>query len=234
MKISFKWLKDYVTLEAEPEKIAELLTGCGLEVESLDRFQSVKGGLEGVFIGEVMTCIKHPDSDHLSLTTVDIGQESRLNIVCGAPNVAAGQKVAVAVAGTTLYYNDKEVSIRKSKIRGAVSEGMICAEDELGLGTGHEGIMVLHPSAKNGMPAKEYFKVYEDVIFEIGLTPNRSDAVSHIGIARDLAAVMNAFALRDRAEKKVALKLPDISSFRQDNNSRKIDVIIEDSEACPR
>jgi phenylalanyl-tRNA synthetase beta chain len=234
MRISLNWLKDYLNLELESEQIAELLTGCGLEVENLDPFQSVKGGLEGVFVGEVMTCVKHPDSDHLSLTTVDIGVDNLLHIVCGAPNVAAGQKVAVAVTGTTLYLNDKEVRIQKSKIRGEVSEGMICAEDELGLGIGHEGIMVLDPSAKTGMPAKEYFKVYEDVIFEIGLTPNRSDAVSHFGIARDLVAVMNTLAMRDHKGAFSSLHLPDVSSFRQDNNKRKIDVIIEDSGACPR
>lgn len=235
MRISLNWLKDYVKLELEPEKIAELLTGCGLEVESLEKFYSVKGGLEGVFIGEVITCIKHPDSDHLSITTVNIGSGELLQIVCGAPNVASGQKVAVAAVGATLFFNDQEVRIQKTKIRGEFSEGMICAEDELGLGSSHTGIMVLDPSAKPGMPAKEYFNVYEDVIFEIGLTPNRSDAVSHFGIARDLVAVLNTLALREDSDKnRITLKLPDVGSFRQDNDKRKIEVIIDDSEACPR
>ena len=235
MRISLNWLKDYVNLELDPENIAELLTGCGLEVESLEQFQSIKGGLEGVFIGEIKTCVKHPNSDHLSLTTVDIGSEDLLYIVCGALNVAAGQKVAVAVVGSTLFFNDQEVRIQKTKIRGEVSEGMICAEDELGLGTSHEGIMVLDPSVKPGMPAKEYFKIYEDVIFEIGLTPNRSDAVSHFGIARDLVAVLKTLARRDLSGiKNISLKLPDVSSFKPDNNKRNIAVVIEDSEACPR
>ncbi len=235
MKISLNWLKDYINLELDPENIAELLTGCGLEVESLERFQSVKGGLEGVFIGEIKTCVKHPDSDHLSLTTVDIGAEGLLHIVCGASNVTTGQKVAVAVVGSTLFFNDQEVRIQKTKIRGEVSEGMICAEDELGLGASHEGILVLDPSAKPGMPAKEYFKVYEDVIFEIGLTPNRSDAISHFGIARDLVAVLKTLARRDLSGiNNSSLKLPDVSSFKPDNDKRHIAVIIEDSEACPR
>ena len=235
MKISLNWLKDYVNLELDPENIADLLTGCGLEVESLERFQSVKGGLEGVFIGEIITCVKHPNSDHLSLTTVDIGTDELLHIVCGAPNVATGQKVAVAVVGSTLFFNNQEVQIQKTNIRGEVSEGMICAEDELGFGSSHEGIMVLDPSAKPGMPAKKYFKVYEDVIFEIGLTPNRADALSHFGIARDLVAVLKTLARRNLSGiSNISLKRPDVSSFKPDNNKRSIAVVIEDSEACPR
>lgn len=235
MKISLHWLKDYLNIELEPENISELLTGCGLEVESMERFQSVKGGLEGVFIGEIKSCVKHPGSDHLSLTTVNVGPDNLLHIVCGAPNVEAGQKVAVAVVGTTLYFNDREVKIQKTKIRGEVSEGMICAEDELGLGASHQGIMVLDPSAKPGMPAKEYFNVYEDVIYEIGLTPNRSDAVSHFGVARDLFAVLKTLSRNDLSPvKNISLKLPDVSSFKQDNNNRSIAVIIEDPVACPR
>jgi phenylalanyl-tRNA synthetase beta chain len=235
MKISLNWLKDYLTVEPDAEKIAGLLTGCGLEVENLEPFQSVKGGLDGVYIGEVITCVKHPNSDHLSLTTVDAGGPELLHIVCGAPNVAAGQKVAVAMIGTTLYFKDQEIIIQKTKIRGEVSEGMICSEDELGLGTSHQGILVLDPSALPGMPAKEYFKVYEDVIFEIGLTPNRSDAVSHFGIARDLVAVLKTLAIQKRSGvEKYSLKVPDVSSFKTDNEKRKIEVIIEDPDACPR
>ena len=162
MKISYNWLKEYAKVDISPEKMSELLTGCGLEVESLERWSPVKGGLEGIVVGEVLTCIKHPDSDHLSLTTVNIGNETPLKIVCGAQNVAAGQKVAVATLGSTLYMNDKELKIQKTRIRGEVSEGMICAEDELGLGTSHDGIMILDPSAIPGIPGKEYFQIEED------------------------------------------------------------------------
>ncbi|MCX6304830.1 MAG: phenylalanine--tRNA ligase subunit beta [Bacteroidetes bacterium] len=236
MKISYNWLQQYHDLDLSPDKVAEMLTGCGLEVESQESFQSVKGGLKGVFIGEVLTCDKHPNSDHLSITTVDIGAGSEpLKIVCGAANVAKGQKVAVATLGTTLYFQDKELTLQRTKIRGEVSEGMICAEDELGLGTSHAGIMVLEPSAVAGMPASEYFKVEEDVAFTIGLTPNRVDASSHLGVARDLVAVANNFG---RAEPVGAtrkyIKIPDISTFRADNDNRHIDVIVEDPEACPR
>src|SRR6185295_18496451 len=185
MKIAYNWLKEYVNIELQPEKTGELLTDCGLEVESIEAVETVKGGLKGMIIGEVKTKEKHPDADRLNITTVDIGTGTLLQIVCGAANVEAGQKVVVATIGATLYpTNGEPFEIKKSKIRGQLSEGMICAEDEIGLGTSHEGIMVLEADAKIGTPAKEYFKVTEDEVLEIGLTPNRADAASHIGTAR--------------------------------------------------
>ena len=230
MKISYNWLKKYIDINFEPLKLSELLTDCGLEVEGLEKYQSIKGGLEGVVIGEVITKEKHPNADKLSLTTVDVGSDKLLNIVCGAPNVAAGQKVIVATIGTTLYFEDQSFEIKKTKIRGEISEGMICAEDELGLGTSHEGIMILDPNAEIGVKAKEYFKIENDYIYEIGLTPNRSDATSHIGVARDLVAVFNCL----NSNRKSKLKIPSVKDFKIDNNKREIDVIIEDTEACPR
>jgi phenylalanyl-tRNA synthetase beta chain len=235
MKISYNWLRQYHDLDVEPDKVAEMLTGCGLEVESQEPFQSVKGGLKGIFIGEVLTCERHPNSDHLSITTVEVGKSEPLHIVCGAANVAQGQKVVVATLGTTLYFGDKELTLQKTKIRGEVSEGMICAEDELGLGTSHAGIMVLDNSAPVGMPASEYFNIEEDITFTIGLTPNRVDASSHLGVARDLVAVSNNFG---RSEPLVSrpdhMMIPDVSAFRIDNDSKHISVVIEDPEACPR
>jgi phenylalanyl-tRNA synthetase beta chain len=235
MKISYNWLKQYHDLDLSPDKVAEMLTGCGLEVESQEPFQSVKGGLKGVVIGEVKTCMKHPNSDHLSLTTVDVGSGEPLNIVCGAANIAKGQKVAVATIGTTLYSDDKEITLQRTKIRGEVSEGMICAEDELGLGTSHAGIMVLEPGAPVGMKASEYFKIEEDITFTIGLTPNRVDASSHVGVARDLVAVSNNFGREAQmTSERNHIIIPDVSDFRVDHNNRHIRVVIEDMEACPR
>ncbi|MEI7499312.1 MAG: phenylalanine--tRNA ligase subunit beta [Bacteroidota bacterium] len=235
MRISYNWLNQYHDVDLSPDKVAEILTGCGLEVESMDPFQSVKGGLKGVVIGEVLTCEKHPNSDHLSLTTVNVGTRTPLKIVCGAQNVAKGQKVAVATIGTTLYFNDSELTLQPTKIRGEVSEGMICAEDELGIGTSHSGIMVLDPESTVGMPASEFFKVEEDVTFTIGLTPNRIDAASHVGVARDMVAVVNNFG-RDQIDNSTQKKLflPDVSDFRIDNNNKPVEVIIEDQKACPR
>ena len=235
MKISYNWLRQYIKTDLPPEKLAELLTGCGLEVEGTEEFYSVKGGLKGVVIGEVLSCVKHPNSDHLSLTTVNTGRGEPLNIVCGAPNVAAGQKVAVAVTGTTLYFNDKELTLQKTKIRGEVSEGMICAEDELGLGNDHAGIMVLAPGAEVGTPASEYFGIEHDWVFTIGLTPNRADAASHIGVARDIAAVINNFGRSEPlGSGRARICLPDVSAFRQDNDKLVIGVTVEDPSACPR
>ncbi|HTX89281.1 MAG TPA: phenylalanine--tRNA ligase subunit beta [Bacteroidales bacterium] len=234
MKISYNWLKQYVSTDLDPAGVAAILTGCGLEVESMEPWSSVEGGLEGVVIGEVLTCEKHPDSDHLTLTTVNIGRGDPLPVVCGAPNVAAGQKVAVATVGTTLHFKGKELVIKKSKIRGQVSEGMICAEDELGLGDSHEGIMVLDPGAVPGTPAKEYFRIVTDMIFEVGLTPNRPDAASHIGAARDLAAAMRCEAGRTGGSLPEGLRMPDVTAFRAGPDGRKIGVIIEDPQACPR
>lgn len=230
MKISFNWLKNYLDINDSPEKVAEWLTDCGLEVEGLERTESVKGGMRGIVIGEVLSCEKHPDADRLTLTTVNLGTEV-VPIVCGAPNVDKGQKVVVATVGTTLYTPTGEsFEIKKAKIRGQESMGMICAEDELGLGDNHEGIMVLESSARVGTPAAEYFKVEEDYCIEIGLTPNRIDAASHMGVARDLAAVINHLM----PERKLQLKKPDISSFRPDEDTAGTQIIIEDEEACPR
>ncbi|MFO8021026.1 MAG: phenylalanine--tRNA ligase subunit beta [Perlabentimonas sp.] len=227
MKISYGWLKEYVNTDIAPEEMSEILTDIGLEVEGLEKIEAVKGGLRGVVIGEVLTCVKHPDADKLSLTTVNVGQPEYLSIVCGAPNVDAGQKVLVATVGSKLYFNDNEFTIKKTKIRGQVSEGMICAEDELGLGTSHDGIMVLAADAPVGKPASEFFKLKDDYQFEIGLTPNRIDAASHFGVARDLAAFLNL-------KSSVQAKKPSVDNFKVDNTSLTISVEVENSEACPR
>lgn len=230
MNISYNWLREYINTHSSPQQIAEWLTACGLEVEGLEKTESVKGGLSGMLIGEVLTCGKHPDADRLSLTTVDIGNEV-VPIVCGAPNVAKGQKVVVAPVGTTLYPTSGEsFQIKKVKIRGQESMGMICAEDELGLGDSHEGIMVLDQNAIPGTPAADYFKVETDWRIEIGLTPNRIDAASHLGVARDLAAVISHL----KAGSEPLLQKPDISSFKVDEKSSDIEIIIEDPDACPR
>ncbi|MGA3012654.1 MAG: phenylalanine--tRNA ligase subunit beta [Bacteroidales bacterium] len=233
MKISYNWLKEYVSWIPSQARVAEILTGCGLEVEGMETWFSIKGGLKGVVIGQVLTCVRHPDSDHLSLTTVDVGLQEPLKIVCGASNVVAGQKVVVATVGTTLFFNDKEITIQRAKIRGELSEGMICAEDELGIGTSHSGIMVLDSEVILGTPAKDYFKVEEDTIFEIGLTPNRSDATSHFGIARDLIAVMNCMPGNDN-EANASLRYPVTESINTTKKEQKFTIIIEDYEACPR
>ena len=234
MKISYNWLKQYLDFDLSPDALSELLTDCGLEVEGLEKWQSVKGGMEGIVIGEVKTCEKHPDADRLTVTTVDVGGPGLLPIVCGAPNVAAGQKVVVATVGTKLYQGDESFEIKKAKLRGQPSEGMICAEDEIGLGTSHEGIMVLDQDANVGKPASEYFKIEEDWVFEIGLTPNRTDAMSHIGVARDIKAVLenNDFVSGNKTKKN--LTIPSTDSFKTENTNLDIPVIIENPEACPR
>jgi phenylalanyl-tRNA synthetase beta chain len=234
MTISYNWLKDYLDINLDPEALSKLLTDCGLEVESLEHWQSVKGGMEGIVIGEVKTCAKHPDADRLSVTTVDVGTGELLPIVCGAPNVAAGQKVVVATVGTTLYSGDESFVIKKAKLRGQPSEGMICAEDEIGLGTSHEGIMVLDPNAKVGTPAAEYFEITEDYIYEIGLTPNRTDAMSHIGVARDIKAVLENLDFQSANKEHRSLHLPNVDAFKPDNTDLDIPVVIENPEACPR
>ncbi|ELR69458.1 Phenylalanyl-tRNA synthetase beta chain [Fulvivirga imtechensis AK7] len=224
MKISLNWLKDYININQSPEEIGKLLTDTGLEVEGLENFEQVPGGLKGLVIGEVLTCEKHPNADKLSVTTVDIGTDAPSPIVCGAPNVAKGQKVVVATVGATLYPAGHEpFQIKKAKIRGEVSEGMICAEDEIGLGTSHEGIMVLDTDLPNGTPAAEYFNLKDDVIIEIGLTPNRADAASHIGVARDLKAVL-----------KQDVQWPDVDNFEVNSTDHPIEVVVENLEACPR
>jgi len=229
MKISYNWLKQYINIQKNPEEISEILTSIGLEVEGIEKYESIKGGLKGFVTGHVLTREKHPDADKLSLTTVDIGTGTALNIVCGAPNVAAGQKVIVATEGTTVTFPDGNfIVIKKSKIRGQASEGMICAEDEIGLGTSHAGIMVLPAETAIGLPAADYFKIANDFVFEIGLTPNRSDAASHIGVARDIVAYLAA-----RGE-QISLQFPEVERFKIDNEKLNIHVSIEDSEACPR
>jgi len=227
MDISYRWLKEYINLEYTPEEVAALLTQNGLEVGSMQEVETVKGGLKGLVIGEVLICEKHPDSDHLSKTTVNVGNGEVLPIVCGAPNVAAGQKVVVAIVGTTLYDGDNEFKIKKSKIRGEASEGMICAEDEIGLGASHDGIMVLDPSAIPGTPASNYFKIESDYVLEVDLTPNRIDSASHIGIARDLAASISQ-------KKPISYHKPSVEAFKVDNHSLEIPVEVVNPEACPR
>lgn len=224
MKISYNWLKQFIDTDQTPEQISQILTGIGLEVEMLDKVQAVPGGLEGLVIGHVKESIDHPNSDHLHLTKVDVGSGTDLQIVCGAANVAAGQKVVVAVVGATVHPMEGDhFKINRSKIRGEVSEGMICAEDEISLGTSHEGIMVLDAGAIPGTLAKDYFKLNDDYLFEIGLTPNRADAASHLGTARDIAAFL-----------KTHINKPDVSGFKVDNNDRKIEVVVENETACPR
>jgi phenylalanyl-tRNA synthetase beta chain len=230
MKISYNWLKDYIDVDLPAEQVAEMLTFCGLEVESMEPFESIKGGLNGLVVGEVITKEKHPDADKLSLTTLNVGSENLLHIVCGAPNVAAGQKVIVALVGAKLFPTTGEpFEIKKSKIRGAISEGMICAEDEIGLGVSHDGIMILPPDTKVGTLAADYFKITQDIVFEIGLTPNRVDAASHIGVARDLAAVIAI-----NSGKEVFLKLPQTTAFETQNHDLKIEVEVLDTLACQR
>ncbi len=229
MKISYNWLKQFVQIDWDAHKTGELLTDLGLEVEGIAQFESVKGGLKGIVVGQVLTCEKHPNADKLKLTTVDVGQEAPLQIVCGAPNVAAGQKVPVATVGTTLYTKEGEAwAIKKGKIRGEVSQGMICAEDEIGLGDGHDGIMVLNDDLVPGTPCAQVFDIENDEVFEIGLTPNRADAMSHFGVARDLKAGL------EQKEIQKELVTPSTSNFSVDNRSLKIDVEVKDSDLAPR
>lgn len=227
MKISYNWLKQYIDTDLPPQQVSEILTNTGLEVEGLEEVQSVKGGLEGVVIGEVLSCEKHPDADKLTVTTVNLGGEEPVQIVCGAPNVAAGQKVPVATVGATLWPDEKGFTIKKAKIRGELSFGMICAEDELGLGSSHDGIMVLDSTATPGTPAADYFEVENDFVFEIGLTPNRIDGASHLGAARDLAAFL-------KQSGNVELKKPSVDHFSSDNKKLTIPIEIEEKAGCKR
>ncbi len=230
MKISYKWLKDLLTFDISAEETAVYLTNCGLEVEGMERFDTIRGGLQGLVIGEVLTCEPHPNSDHLHVTTVEVGREDPLHIVCGAANVAAGQKVVVATVGTTLYNGEESYIIKKSKLRGEFSEGMICAEDEIGLGTNHDGIMVLDDKAVPGTSAASYFHVESDTIFEIGLTPNRCDAISHAGVARDLfAALVQAGVNCSPLILPTALELKPLS-----NVSFRVSIEVENTHDCPR
>ncbi len=230
MKISYNWLKEYVDIDLNPEKACEILTDTGLEVEGLHKIEAVKGGLKGVVVGEVITCEKHPDADRLNVTTVNVGEGEPLQIVCGAPNVAAGQKVVVATVGCTLYPTPEEpFKIKKSKIRGVESFGMICAEDELGLGESHDGILVLSNDVEVGTPAATYFELEDDYEIEIGLTPNRADAMGHVGVARDLIAFLNV-----HENANLSLRMPSVDKFKVESNDLKIEVTVEDEEACPR
>ncbi|MGB5647609.1 MAG: phenylalanine--tRNA ligase subunit beta, partial [Muriicola sp.] len=229
MQISLNWLRQFIQIDWEATRISELLTDLGLEVEGITHFESVPGGLKGVVVGHVLTCIKHPNADKLKLTTVDIGTKEPVQIVCGAPNVAKGQKVPVATIGTALHMSNGEtLVIKKGKIRGEVSAGMICAEDELGLGDSHDGIMILEASLVPGTPVAELFEIENDQVFEIGLTPNRADAMSHYGVARDLKA-----GLRQQGVQK-ELMTPSISNFNVANRSLKMAVKVEDKTKAPR
>ncbi len=228
MNISYNWLKQFIKIDWQADQTAELLTDLGLEVEGVTSFESVKGGLKGVVVGRVLSCIQHPNADRLKLTTVDIGADEAVQIVCGAPNVATGQKVPVATIGTTLYANGEPWTIKKGKIRGEESHGMICAEDELGLGESHEGIMILDDALQVGTPCSEIFEIENDQVFEIGLTPNRADAMSHFGVARDLRAGLK--------QREIALELitPPVTNFNITDRSLKIDVEVADSKLAPR
>lgn len=228
MNISYNWLKDYLNLDLTPEQTAAALTSIGLETGGIEEVQTIKGGLEGLVIGHVLTCVDHPNSDHLHVTTVDLGNGVPSQIVCGAPNVAAGQKVIVATIGTTLYQGDERFTIKKSKIRGEESNGMICAEDEIGIGTSHDGIIILPEDVQAGMLAKDYYNIKNDYILEVDITPNRVDAASHYGVARDLAAYLT------QQGKSVTLTKPSVDEFTTDTSIKGITVTVENSEACPR
>ena len=229
MTISYNWLSEYLPEEIEPEKLSKILTSIGLEVESLEKYESIKGGLAGLVIGEVLECTQHPNADKLKLTKVNVGSAEPLQIVCGANNVAAGQKVVVATTGTTIYpLTGEPITMRVAKIRSVESHGMICAEDEIGIGSSHEGIIVMPADAKPGSPVTDYFKPYSDWIYEIGLTPNRMDAMSHYGVARDVCAYLT------HHQKEARVRSPFANGFKNDSNSLPIKVTIENKEACPR
>ena len=228
MKISINWLKDFIKTDHSPEEISEILTNLGLEVEKISSFESIKGGLAGVVAGKVLECGKHPNADRLKVTSIDIGNNEVCEIVCGAPNIDKGQIVPVATVGSKIYTNQgEEIKIKKSKIRGVISNGMVCAEDEIGLGDSHEGIMVLEKNVKPGTPVSEIFNIQSDKILEIGLTPNRCDAMSHYGVARDLKAFLDHKAIKSN------LSLPSINSFSPVNIDKEINVNVEDSDKCP-
>ena len=228
MNISYNWLKEYVNFDLTPEETAAALTSIGLETGSVEEVQSIKGGLEGLVIGKVLTCEPHPNSDHMHITTIDLGQGEPVQIVCGAANVAAGQKVVVATLGTKLYDGDECFTIKKSKLRGVESNGMICAEDEIGVGTSHEGIIVLPDDVTPGTLAKDYYNIKSDYVLEVDITPNRADACSHYGVARDL------YAWLIQNGRQAELKRPSVDAFKVDNHDMDIDVVVENTEACPR
>lgn len=230
MNISYNWLKRYIALNDSAEEVAKVLTSIGLEVGKVENVQTIKGGLEGLVVGEVITCVDHPNSDHLHITTTRVAPDAEpLQIVCGAPNVAAGQKVIVATVGTVLYDGDEKFTIKKGKIRGEESLGMICAEDEIGVGTSHDGIMVLPADTPVGMPAKEYFGVEDDTLIEVDITPNRADAASHYGVARDLYAFYKA-----KGDEAIRLEKPSVEAFTVNSHALPIEVVVENAGACPR
>lgn len=229
MNISYKWLKRHIEFELSPKELAAALTSLGLECDNVEEVETIRGGLRGIVIGKVLTCVEHPNSDHLHITTCDLGTGEPVQIVCGAPNVAAGQTVVVATVGTKLYNGDEEFQIKKSKIRGVESFGMICAEDEIGLGKSHDGIMVLPDGVRPGTPAAEYFNVESDYMLEVELTPNRVDGASHYGVARDLKAW-----LRRNGKSDAELITPDVSAFKTDRADGAIPVEVVDAEGCPR
>ena len=228
MNISYKWLRRYIDLQDDAQTVAKILTSIGLEVGTVEEVETIKGGLKGLVVGEVLTCVPHPNSDHLHITTVNVGEAEPLPIVCGAPNVAAGQKVIVATVGTVLYDGDQSFTIKKGKLRGEDSWGMICAEDEIGVGTDHAGIIVLPADTPVGMPAAEYYHVENDTIIEVDITPNRSDAASHFGVARDLYAYYKAHG------QNISLKKPSVEDFKIENNDLPIKVVVDAPDACPR
>lgn len=229
MNISYNWLKRYIALTDSAEQVAQILTSIGLEVGKVEQVQTIKGGLEGLVVGEVLTCVDHPNSDHLHITTTRVAPDAEpLQIVCGAPNVAAGQKVIVATVGTVLYDGDEKFTIKKGKIRGEESLGMICAEDEIGVGTSHDGIMVLPADTPVGMPAKEYFGVEDDTLIEVDITPNRADGASHYGVARDLYAYYQAKGI------DIQLTKPSVEAFQVQSHALPIEVVVENATACPR
>ena len=228
MNISYKWLREYVDFDMTAQEVADALTSAGLEVDSVEEVQSIKGGLEGIVVGEVLTCEPHPNSDHMHVTTVNLGQGEPVQIVCGAPNVAAGQKVMVATLGCKLYDGDECFTIKKSKLRGIESNGMICAEDEIGVGTSHDGIIVLPEDTEVGLPAARYYNLESDFVIEVDITPNRADACSHYGVARDL------YAYLVQNGRQTALHRPDVEGFKVDNHELPIDIEVLATEACPR
>ena len=235
MNISYNWLKRYINLSDSAEEVAKILTSIGLEVGKVEKVQTIKGGLEGLVVGEVVTCVDHPNSDHLHITTTRVAPDAEpLQIVCGAPNVAAGQKVIVATVGTVLYDGDEKFTIKKGKIRGEESLGMICAEDEIGVGSSHDGIMVLPSDTPVGMPAKAYFGVEDDTLIEVDITPNRADGASHYGVARDLYAYYQAENGKRETENGVVLTKPSVEEFKVESSALPIEVVVENSDACPR
>ncbi len=233
MNISYNWLRQYLPTQDNAERVAQILTSIGLEVGTVETVESIKGGLKGLKVGQVMTCEMHPNSDHLHICQVDLGDGALTQIVCGAPNVAAGQKVIVATIGTVLYDGEESFTIKKGKLRGVESLGMICAEDEIGVGTDHNGIMVLPEDTPVGMEARDYFHIEDDTLIEVDITPNRNDGASHYGVARDLYAYYKAHE-DELPFPCPTLSLPDISAFKVQNNDLPIEVTVEDTEACPR